>query len=176
MSENRKTTPDDLYFVTLIVVDWINLFDRQVYKNIIVDNLNYCVEKEGLDIYAYVIMSNHLHMVCRRRDKDLKELLGRFKSYTSKELLKEIESNNQESRKEWLLDLFQKAAKRNKQYSKYHLWQYTDHPVELYSNAVIDQKIEYIHQNPVRADIVTEPQYYKYSSANEMSPVIILEI
>lgn len=71
MSENKKTTPDDLYFVTLTVVDWINLFDRQVYKNIIVDNLNYCVEKEGLDIYAYVIMSNHLHMICRRRDKDL---------------------------------------------------------------------------------------------------------
>lgn len=87
--------------------------------------------------------------------------------------MKEIESNHQESRKEWLLDLFQKAAKRNLQYSKYHLWQYTDYPVELYTNSVIDQKIEYIHQNPVRAGIVTEPQYYKYSSANLESPVKI---
>ena len=92
MSELRKTSPDDLYFVTLTVVGWVDLFSRETYKNIIVENLKYCQEKEKLQIFSYVIMSNHLHMVCRRLDKDLKELLGRFKSYTSKLFLKEIHS------------------------------------------------------------------------------------
>ena len=176
MSELRKTTPDDLYFVTLTVVGWVKLFTRETYTDVIVDNLKYCQEIEKLDIFAYVIMSNHLHLVCRRRDKDLKEILGRFKSYTSKLFLKEIESNIQESRKEWLLQLFKKFAAGNKQYGEYHIWDYTNHPVALYSNSVIESKIEYIHQNPVRAGIVTQAEYYKYSSACFESPLIVLDL
>lgn len=176
MSEFRKTSSDDLYFVTLTVVDWINLFDREEYKIILVDNLNYCVEHEGLEIFAYVIMSNHFHMVRRRNNHDLKELLGRFKSYTSKVLLNAITENNQESRQDWLLSMFHKAAIKNKQYSNYHLWQYTDHPVYLYSGDVIDQKIEYIHHNPVKAGYVLEPQHYKYSSACIDSPIKLAEV
>ena len=139
MSELRKTTSNDLYFITLSVVGWVDLFSREVYKEIMVSNLEYCQENEGLDIFAYVIMSNHLHLVCARRDNDLKELLGRFKSYTSKLFLKEIQTNSKESRKEWLLELFGQFAEGNKQYSKYHIWEYTDHPVALYSNSIIAQ-------------------------------------
>ena len=91
MRETRKTTPDDLYFVTLRVVGWVDLFSRETYKNIWVENLQHCQEKENLELYAYVIMSNHLHLVCRRRELDLKELLGRFKGFTSKSFIKEIE-------------------------------------------------------------------------------------
>ena len=176
MSELRKTTLDDLYFITLSFVGWIDLFSKEVYKDILVNSLKFCQDHEGLDIFAYVVMSNHLHLVCRRTNKDLKELLGRFKGYTSKLFLKEIESNKQESRKEWLLELFRKYAKGNKQNSMFHIWDYTDHPVAVYSNAVIDQKIEYIHQNPVRAGLVTEPHYYKYSSACFDSPLRISEL
>ena len=64
MSELRKTTSNDLYFITLSVVGWVDLFSREVYKEIMVSNLEYCQENEGLDIFAYVIMSNHLHLVC----------------------------------------------------------------------------------------------------------------
>ena len=115
-------------------------------------------------------------MVCRRRDKDLKELLGRFKSYTSKLFLKEIESNIQESRKGWLLQLFKKFTAGNKQYGEYHIWEYTDHPVGLYSNEVINQKIEYIHQNPLRAGLATQAEYYKYSSACFDCPLKVLDL
>lgn len=66
MSELRKAHTDELYFVTLTVVGWIDLFSREIYKEIVVDNLKHCMQKEGLEIYAYVIMTNHLHMVCRR--------------------------------------------------------------------------------------------------------------
>ncbi len=176
MSELRRTTPNDLYFITLSIVGWIDSFSKEIYKEIIVNNLKYCQDSEKLDIFAYVIMSNHLRLVCRRTDEDLKELLGRFKGYTSKLFLKEIESNNQESRRDWLLELFRKYAKGNKQNSMYHIWDYTNHPITLYSNSVIEQKIEYIHQNPVRAGIVTEAQYYKYSSACFDSPLKILEL
>ena len=176
MSELRKTTPDDLYFVTLSVVGWIDLFSREIYKDIIVSNLKYCKDNENLEIFAYVIMSNHLHLVCRRKDEDLKELLGRFKGYTSKLFLKEIEFNMQESRKKWLQKLFKHYAKENKHYGTFHIWEYTCYPVALYSNSVIDQKIEFIHQNPVRAGLVTEAQYYKYSSACFDSTLNVMEL
>ncbi|MFT4968758.1 MAG: putative transposase [Chitinophagales bacterium] len=165
MSEFRKTTYDDLYFITLTIVDWINLFDKLEYKDIIVRNLAYCIKNEHLKIYAYVIMSNHLHMICSRGEKDLNELLGRFKSYTSKAFLKEINENPKESRRDWLLILFRRASRKNNQYSKHHLWQYTNHPVLLDSHFIIQQKVDYIHVNPVRAGIVSEAHCYKYSSA-----------
>jgi REP element-mobilizing transposase RayT len=176
MSEARKTSPNDLYFVTLTVVGWINLFDREIYKEILVKNLKHCQIKEGLEVFAYVIMSNHLHLVCRRVDSDLTELLGRFKSYTSKQFLKEIQNSPEESRRDWLLFLFKKFANMNKQYKGFHIWQYTNHPILLYTNSVIDQKIDYIHNNPVRAGIVTDASSYYYSSACLDSPLNISEI
>jgi len=174
MSELIKTYPNKLYFVTLTVEGWVTAFDRNIYKDELVKNLQYCQEKEGLQIYAYVIMSNHLHMVAARETGDLGELLGRFKSYTSKKILKLIETNPQESRKEWMLNLFKHFASKNNQYSNYHFWNYTNHPIELWTNAVILQKIEYIHNNPVRAGIVTEAHYYLYSSACLDSPLKVL--
>ena len=174
MSEYRITTPEELFFVTLTTVGWIDVFTRNEYKNIMIENLKYCQENENLDIYCYVIMSNHIHLICRRQDKDLKELLGRFKSYSAKQILKAIENNPQESRKEWLLYLFNYFAKANKQYSKNHFWQYTIHPVLLYSYDIIKQKMEYIHMNPVRAGLVNEPENYTYSSANIFSPLKVI--
>jgi len=194
MSEYRKTTTDELFFVTLSVVGWIDLFTRSIYKDIIVQNLQYCQQKENLEIYCYVIMTNHLHLICRRyslagceqgqgslagcerEQKDLTELLGRFKSFTSKELLKTLEKNPQESRKEWILNQFHLFAKQNKQYSNYHLWQYANHPTLLYSNEIILQKQNYIHENPVRAGIVTDASAYLYSSACLESPLKVLEL
>ena len=121
MSELRKTSPDDLYFTTLSMVGWIYLFTSEYYKEIIIDNLRYRQKSENLEIYAYVKMSNHLHLVCRRLDKDLMELIGRFKGYTSKLFLKEIKNNIAESRKDWLLELFHRSVLKNKQYSEFHL-------------------------------------------------------
>ncbi len=176
MSEYRKTTVGELYFVTLTVAGWVDVFTRKDYKDILVENLKYCQEKEGLEIFAYVIMTNHMHLIARRQEGDLTELLGRFKSYTAKKIITAIEANPEESRKEWLLYLFNHFAKTNTQYSKYHFWNYTNYPVLLCTNAVIDQKVEYIHQNPVRAGIVTEPEYYTYSSACADSPLVVSEL
>ncbi|MBL0048274.1 MAG: transposase [Bacteroidetes bacterium] len=177
MSEFRKTYPHEIYFITLTVVGWIDVFTRKRYAEIVIENLIYCQQKEGLKIFAYVLMSNHLHLIVNREsEKNLTELLGRFKSFTAKEILKSIASTSEESRKEWLLYLFAFFAKKNKQYHKYHFWQYTNYPVLLDSTAIIEQKINYIHENPVKAGKVTDESYYVYSSANPDGPILIDEL
>lgn len=176
MSQFRKTTPNDTYFITLTLVGWVNLFDREAYKEIIVKNLQYCQQKEKLEIFAYVIMSNHIHMVCRRIDQDLNELMGRFKSFSAKEFIDEINKNPKESRSYWLLNVFKHFATLGNQFKEYRLWKTNNQPTLISNNTMLDQKINYIHENPVRAGIVTDPQFYKYSSACFESPLKTLEI
>jgi REP element-mobilizing transposase RayT len=171
MSSIRRTTTDDIYFVTLTLMGWIDLFTRDCYKKIIVENLEYCRKNESLEIFEYVIMSNHLHMIVRRRGADLNELLGRFKSFTAKKLIKEIQENVQESRKEWILHQFKFFATHRPQYSNYHVWNYENYPINIDSDKVFKQKRDYIHKNPVRAGIVTNPIHYLYSSACPDSPL-----
>src|SRR5690242_1906749 len=154
MSELRKTYPGNLYFVNLTVEGWVDIFVRNLYKDEIVKNLQYCQQKEDREIYEYVLMTSHLHMIVSRKNSDLRELLGRFKSVTAKKILALIKNNEEESRKEWLLNLFGHFAVKNKQYSDFHFWHYTNHPTDLWSNEVIRQKAEYIHNNPVAEGIL----------------------
>ncbi|WP_207431949.1 REP-associated tyrosine transposase [Sabulibacter ruber] len=176
MSEYRKAFPDELYFVTLTVAGWVDVFTRREYKDLLVENLQYCQQKEGLEIFSYVLMPNHLHLVARRQEQGLSEVIGRFKSFTAKKLLAAIAHNPVESRKEWLLFLFQRFAKTNTQYGTYHFWQYTNHPTPLPTPVLIQQKVDYIHQNPVRAGLVTTPETYLYSSACPDSPLKVSDL
>ena len=177
MSELRKANvPEATYFVTLTVVGWIDIFTRKEYSDEIIKNLAFCQEKKNLEIFEYVIMPSHIHLICRRNQGVLNELLRDFKSYTDKQILQLIRDNPQESRKEWLVYMFQFFANRHAQNSENMFWQKTNHPIELYSNKVIDHKIDYIHQNPVTAGIVTEPCYYLSSSACADSPLKVSEM
>ncbi|MCW3786368.1 REP-associated tyrosine transposase [Plebeiibacterium sediminum] len=154
----------EIYFVTLQIVNWIDLFSRLDYRNIVIDNLKYCQKEKGLVINAYVIMSNHIHLIIQAKENNLSNVLRDFKSYTSKCLLGRI-VNGVESRREWLLMLFKKAAKKHNRNSQYQVFTHENHAVQLYSDKFIDQKLDYIHENPVRAGLVMEPQDYIYSSA-----------
>lgn len=177
MSELRKANTGYPYFITLTVVEWVDVFTRKEYKDIIIENLKYCQQNEGLRVYAYVIMSNHVHLVVsREHEKPLGELLGRFKSNSSKKIITAIQDNINESRKDWMLSVFRQSAEKNNQYKDWHFWQYTSHPTELDYNEIIDQKIEYIHQNPVVAGIVAESHHYVYSSANPNSELKVDEV
>ena len=169
MSEIRKTYEGGTFFVTMTIVGWIDVFNREFYCEEIIKNLQYCQANKGLELYAYCLMASHLHMIASVKSGTLGNLLRDFKSYTAKQVIKLIENNPQESRREWLLHLFKYYAKFNKHNALYQFWQQNNHAIDLYSNAVIDQKIEYIHQNPVVAGIVTDATYYKYSSANPES-------
>ncbi|MDX5444251.1 MAG: transposase [Hymenobacteraceae bacterium] len=166
MSEKYKIHPAGLFFITLTVVGWIDVFTRREYAEEVIRNLNYCSRQKGLEIYSFCIMPSHLHLICAAKDGSLSEILRDFKSYTSKQILKLIETNPQESRKEWMLHLFQFYSKGNSHNSHFQFWQQYNHPIDLTDTKMIEQKQEYIHQNPVEAGLVTEPQYYTYSSAN----------
>ncbi|MCC9168104.1 REP-associated tyrosine transposase [Pontibacter harenae] len=165
MSEKYKIYQDGLFFVTLTVVGWIDVFTRREYAEEVTNNLNYCSEKKGLRIYSFCLMPSHLHMIYST-DGNLSDILRDFKSYTGKRVIKLIENNPQESRKEWLLHLFKYFGRRNSHNSNFQFWQQHNHPLDLTNTDMLRQKQEYIHMNPVNAGIVTEPQYYTLSSAN----------
>ena len=155
---------DACYYLTLQVVSWADIFTRNRYCKIVVDSLNYCVSEKGLEIFAYVIMSNHIHIIARSSKGELSGVVRDFKSHTSKQILKSIQEEP-ESRREWLLRLFEDAASKHKRNEKYQLWTHENHPEEVFSPSFTLQRINYIHQNPVRAGIVDEPHEYRHSSA-----------
>ncbi|TAH31194.1 MAG: transposase [Cytophagales bacterium] len=172
----RITHSSVLNFITITVVDWIDIFTRREYKDFIIECLQHCQEKKGLEIYEYVIMTNHLHLIVCDTTNILSDVLRDFKTYTSKQLFKMIEENPQESRKEWILKAFKKAGQENSVNKNHQLWQNENYPVALMNNEITAQKQQYIHQNPVKAGFVSEPYQYYYSSANLESPLKVMKL
>ena len=161
--------PDGIYFLTFTIVDWVDIFTRQSYKEIIMNSLRYCQSYKGLRLFAFCLMTNHIHLIVSTSGKDkLFEIIRDFKKFTSRALIKEIE-NGEESRKKWLLNKFEFAGKYLERIENYKVWQDGYHAVELTSNDFTYQKLNYIHQNPVKAGIVSEPEHYIYSSASNYS-------
>ena len=167
MSRNYKFyNPDGVYFISLAVVEWMDVFTRNEYKNILIDSLHYCQQYKGMEIFAWCIMTNHVHLVFRSAGDQKPELLiGDFKRFTSKAIVKAITENPKESRKEFLLEQFLKAANKSSNVKQYQFWRHDNKPIELWSNKVIDEKIDYIHNNPVEEGLVFRPEDYQYSSA-----------
>lgn len=175
MSELRKARTDMPYFVTLTVAGWIDVFNRREYIEILIESLKYCQRAKGLKIYAYVIMSSHIHLIVQHEDARLGEVLRDFKSYTAKALLKCIHENPYESRREWMMYLFRYYAKPLRQNKEYMFWQKTNYPVELASRGIFEQKMSYIHNNPVKAGMVDQAENYLYSSAYPFSEIEVEE-
>lgn len=158
-----------VYFLTFTVVDWVDVFTRKEYKIVVAESLNYCIANKGLEVYAWCLMSNHLHLVCRATENyRISDIIRDFKKFTAKTILEIIETEP-ESRRDWMLYRFEFAGKFDNRISKYRFWQDTNHAILLDHNELIDQKINYIHQNPVRAMIVERPEEYIYSSARNYS-------
>jgi REP element-mobilizing transposase RayT len=157
--------PNGIYYLTLTVVDWVDIFTRKEYQYAIVDSLNYCIANKGLVIHGWCLMSNHLHLIAKANENfNLSDILRDFKKYTSKtiiNLIKEIP----ESRREWLLHRFEYAGKYLKRIKNYKFWKDDNHAILLDSTILMEQKLEYMHNNPVVAEIVNLPYEYIYSSA-----------
>ena len=167
MSSKFKILSDQsLHFVTFATVQWIDVLTRPEYKDIVIESMEYCQNNKGLIVYAYVIMSNHIHLIISAKEGyKLSDILRDLKKYTSKKIINEIENNDRESRKKWILWLFFSSGKRNSNNERYQVWQQDNRPIELSDNNMIDQRLDYVHNNPVRAGIVFESYAYKYSSA-----------
>ncbi len=166
MSDKYKIQDNDkAYFITMTVVGWIDVFTRKEQKLQLINSLKYCQENKGLIVFAYCLMSNHLHMICKADDGfKLSDILRDFKTFTSKKIIQMIQEET-ESRREWLLEYFSDACKHLKRNQKYKVWQDGNQAKELFSNKFLYQKLDYIHQNPVKDLIVEKPEDYLFSSA-----------
>jgi REP element-mobilizing transposase RayT len=168
----------ELYFVSFATVNWIDVFTRKLYFEIIVDSLVYCSKNKGLELYAWCIMPSHVHLIISSENNSLSDIMRDLKRHTSKALLKAIAENPKESRKEWMLWMFGRAGKRNTNNEKFQFWQQSNHPIELSNAKMLIQRLEYLHQNPVKAGLVVLPEHYQYSSAidyaggQEVIPII----
>ena len=173
--------PEGTYFTSTAILDWIDVFTRREYKDILINSLKYCSEEKGLIIYAYVIMSNHFHLIISKSERgpSFSDILRDLKKYTAMHLIKAISENPEESRKEWILKMFEKAGRSNSNNTTYQFWKQDNHPIPLEGDW-IDQKMDYIHHNPVVAGWVNEPEEYYYSSARNYagleSPMKIMSI
>ena len=156
----------ELYFTTSTVIDWMDVFTRPAYKQIIVDSLKYCQTQKGLEIYAWVLMTNHLHMiVSMESNQPIGDVLRDFKKFTSKAIVKAIQDNQTESRKEWLLDRCWFRGVNDSKIKNYKFWQDGSYIETIYSYEFYKEKLNYIHMNPVKQEIVEKPEDYVYSSA-----------
>ena len=161
----KATVPNKTYFVTITAVNWVDIFTRLELRMVLVDSLNYCTEKKGLEIYAYCIMPSHIHILCRAQDGVLLANIFRdFKKFTSNKILETIRKEN-ESRREWLLEMFEKSCEHLKRNQSYKVWQNGYHALLIESKKFYFQKLNYIHNNPVADRIVEHPWEYLFSSA-----------
>ncbi len=182
MSRNYKFWDQNrLHFISFSVVNWIDALTRPQYKDIIVESAKYCIKNKGLEIYAWCIMTNHVHMIIGTNKNKMENIVRDLKRHTSKKILDAIETNQQESRKDWMLWMFERAGKRNPNNQKYQFWQQNNQPIELSTNEMMDQKLNYIHENPVKEGLVAKPEDYLYSSAIDYCggkgfiPIIFIE-
>ncbi len=156
---------DKAYFMIITTVGWVDVFTRYAQKEALISSLRYCQKHKGLVLFAFCIMPSHLHLFCRAEGSmTLSEIMRDFKKFTSKRII-EIIQTEPESRREWMLDYFKKSCEHLKRNQTFKVWQDGYHAEEIYSNKWIREKIKYIHQNPVKEKIVTEPEHYYYSSA-----------
>lgn len=149
MSDKYKIRDNDkAYFVTLTIFDWVDIFTRKEQKLFIIDSLKYCQKNKGLVLFAYCLMPNHLHMICKADEGyNLSDILRDFKKHTSKKII-QIIKEEVESRRVWILNLFSDACKHLKREQTYKVWQEGNQAKEIFSNKFLYEKFNYIHQNP----------------------------
>ncbi|RYG15708.1 MAG: transposase [Chitinophagaceae bacterium] len=152
---------DAVHFVTFTVHQWADVFTRAIYVNTLIESFKYCQKEKGLEIFAWVVMSNHCHLIIKAKNNNLSSVIRDLKKFTSKAIYKAIETNTQESRKNWLLQVLNFE-------NKIWFWEEGYHGEEIYTKAFFDTKVNYIHQNPVRAGIVEKEEEYLNSSAGEI--------
>lgn len=150
---------DRPHFMTMTVVEWFPLFMDREIVSILLKSLTFLQQERNVAIFAFVIMENHLHIIASNNclNKTIKE----FKSYTARCIIDHLKSRNLIP----LLNKLKRAKLQQKTQSTYQVWQEGSHPQEIIHEKMMIQKIEYIHNNPVRRGYVDEPFHWRYSSA-----------
>ena len=169
MSTKYKFTDNSVtYFTTSTVVGWTDVFTREIYKTILLDSIRFCQTNQGLVIHAWVLMTNHLHTICScKPGYDLGSIWRNSKSFTAMKLIDAIINNPKESRREGLLHVFEEAAKKSNSNLRFKFWEHENYPILLANTEMFNQRLNYLHNNPVTAGFVAEPAHWLYSSAGD---------
>jgi REP element-mobilizing transposase RayT len=147
------------YFLTCTIVNWLPIFSSPSIAKIILDSWQFLQDQQRLTIHGYVILENHLHLVAKA--KDLSKEIGDFKSFTARQIIDYLIDKNAKH----VLDALNYYKLHHKTDRQYQLWQEGSHPEQINSLTIMQQKIEYIHQNPVKRGYVDEAIHWRYSSA-----------
>jgi putative transposase len=144
-------------FFTATNLEWKQLLRQDKYKDIIIESLRFLVAKNRIRVYAFVVMSNHIHLIWQMQAGIKPESTQRdFLKHTAQRIKYDLETNHPEMLQQFLVD----AKDR-----KYQFWERNALSIELRTVKVFHQKLNYIHLNPVRAGICKVPEQYKYSTA-----------
>jgi REP element-mobilizing transposase RayT len=170
MSESYKISEDGIYFITFTLVGWLDVFTRRIYQDDLCESIIFCQEQKGLRVFGYCIMPSHVHMLVYSENQNLSGILQSLKSYSAKKIMSAIRDSSQESRRELFLHQFRYFGSKKKN-SQLQFWKHDNHAFYLYSNEMIQQKLDYIHFNPVEAGFVNKPEEWRLSSANPDSPI-----
>jgi putative transposase len=169
--KNNFSEKQVCYFLTFNTVDWVDIFIRPVYKQIIVHSLNHFIDQKGLTVYAWCLMTNHLHLLAQAKENEvIAEIEKEYKSFTTQKILEAIDTE-QEIRKNWMMERFENFSNMLGLLQKFHVWQTSSSPIfiDLQKKESIIEHFEFIHNNPVRDRIVDTPSDYLYSSARDYS-------
>jgi len=153
-----------LYFLTMTLVGWVNLFGAVKYRNIVLDALKFCQANKGLRIYAWVIMPSHIHMIADSKNGTLSKTIGEFKRHTSKFIFNALQEEDEFDSSEFI-SFFRDISTLHSRNNDYQVWKQDNHPVELFSKGFIYSKIDYIHNNPVKSGLASSVEEYVFSSA-----------
>ena len=151
-----KELNSGIYFLTFTIKNWYYIFDRHNRFQILSDSIQYCQKNKDLKLFAYVFMLNHIHLIAS--SSDMIALVRDFKKFTSKEMLKNIIATEP-----GILKLFQIGE------NKYEFWKKINMPKQIESEKYFLQKVNYIHENPMRKQYVANSEHWYWSSANPQS-------
>ena len=160
-SRYKVYEPTYPHFMTCTILHWLPLFTNKNSVQIIIDSLSYLQQSDNLKIYSYVILENHLHLIAQSGNITI--TIQKFKSYTAYKLLELLKKNNAQT----LLQQLSFHKKAHRKENSYQVWEEGFHPKLIQSDIMMKEKIEYIHNNPIKRGYVEEAQHWRYSSAKD---------
>jgi len=155
------TEPEKPHFLTCTVMEWLPLFTRPPLVDILLDTWRYQQANQGLRLYGYVVLENHLHYIAQA--PDLGKCVSSFKSFTARTLINYLESKNAEL----VLQRLRFTKRAHKADRVYQIWQEGTHAELIWSDRVMQQKLDYIHHNPIKRGYVDLVEHWRYSSARD---------
>ena len=162
MSSWKVHSDTKYYFCTTSITKWYPIFTRIEYFTLIIDSLKFCQSNKNLSIHAYVIMLNHMHLIISADEpRAIPNIFRDFKRHTSSEISSLLKTHKESE----ALRVFNEIATESGKDQEYKVWQSGYHPIGIQSEQFFNQKLDYIHQNPVKKGYVNDPIHWRYSSA-----------